>query len=99
MQKQASEIVQKICRGRDGFGYAELQTLGLRLVCARLFGGQKHLVTSRYKTLHLTLSPVTASYCNLPQFTAIYRDIPPPGNSVALGRLRGYFSDVTYLEF
>ena len=35
MQKQASEIAQKICRGRDGFGYAELQTLGLRLVGAR----------------------------------------------------------------
>ena len=59
------------------------------------FGGQKHLVTSSYKPLHLTLPPVTASYCNLPQFTAIYRDIPPPGNSVALGRLRGFVAPLT----
>ena len=93
MQKQASEIAQQICRGRGGFGYAALAYAELHRLsaCASYvpaFGGQKHLVTSRYKQLHLTLPPVTACYRQLLQFTAIYRDIPPPGNSAALGRLR-----------
>ena len=61
MQKQASEIAQKICRGRDGFGYAELQTLGLRLVCARL----RRAKTPSYKPLRAVTSDSTACYRQL----------------------------------
>ena len=95
MQKEASEIAHKICRRRNGFGYAELQTLGLRLVDAGKTPTYKPLqaVTFYFTVSYRTLPHVTARYRTLPQFTAIYRNLPPPGNSVGHGCLRG-FADV-----